>query len=411
MLFKLKLILILISLLIGFFPISAQSLVPNSGFENYIICPIGFSEFTGKVSNWLNPNTATPDYMNACANPNPAGMPKNGIGYQVAHGGNAYAGTYTFSGTTYREFIQVQLISPLISAHVYYFSMYVVLHNKSQTAIDDMGVYFSVVAPNTTGLGMLPGSPYPQISNPYGSVITDTLNWTLIEGTYTSLGGEKYLTLGHLKNDISTTYLSLPYGTVGAYYYIDDVNLIDNTLLPITLIDFSGTLKNNNLKNTVLLEWSTTNETNNCCFDIEKSSDAILFSTIGMINTENDASELHKYEFIDEYPFPGYNYYRLKQLDIDGEFTYSNTITINNYALCDNVELIVDENFINIYTECNNIREVAMYNLTGQKINSYSLTEGENSFSIPNGLKGIVLLIFTDGVSNTTKFTKKVFLR
>jgi len=411
MLFKLKLILILISLLIGFFPISAQSLVPNSGFENYIICPIGFSEFTGKVSNWLNPNTATPDYMNACANPNPAGMPKNGIGYQVAHGGNAYAGTYTFSGTTYREFIQVQLISPLISAHVYYFSMYVVLHNKSQTAIDDMGVYFSVVAPNTTGLGMLPGSPYPQISNPYGSVITDTLNWTLIEGTYTSLGGEKYLTLGHLKNDISTTYLSLPYGTVGAYYYIDDVNLIDNTLLPITLIDFSGTLKNNNLKNTVLLEWSTTNETNNCCFDIEKSSDAILFSTIGMINTENDASELHKYEFIDEDPFMGYNYYRLKQLDIDGEFTYSNTITINNYALCDNVELIVDENFINIYTECNNIREVAMYNLTGQKINSYSLTEGENSFSIPNGLKGIVLLIFTDSVSNTTKFTKKVFLR
>ncbi len=411
MLFKLKLTLILITPLIGFFRLSAQSLVPNNGFENYITCPVGFSEFTGKVSNWMNPNTATPDYMNACANPNPAGMPKNGIGYQLAHGGNAYAGIYTFSGTTYREFIQVQLISPLISAHVYYFSMYVVLHNKSQTAIDDLGAYFSVVAPNTAGLGMLPGFPYPQISNPYGSVITDTLNWTLIEGTYIAGGGEKYLTLGHLKIDISTTYLSLPYGTVGAYYYFDDINLIDITLLPITFTNFSGMLQNNDLKNTVLLEWSTVNEINSCCFNIEKSSDANLFSTIGMTNADNDVSEVYKYEFIDQDPFMGYNYYRLKQLDIDGEFTYSNTITINNYGLCDNVEITVEDNFINIYTECNNVREVALYNLLGQKINTYSLTEGENSFSIPNGLEGIALLIFTDGVSNTTKFTKKVFLR
>jgi len=390
---------------------SAQSLVPNSGFENYIICPIGLSEFTGKVSNWVNPNTATPDYMNACANPNPAGMPKNGVGYQLAYGGNAYAGIYTFSGITYREFIQVQFVSPLISGNVYYFSMYVVLHNKSQTAIDDLGAYFSVTAPNTTGLGMLPGSPYPQISNPYGSVITDTLNWTLIEGNYTAAGGEKYLTLGHLKNDISTTYLSLPYGTVGAYYYFDDVNLINVTLLPITLIDFSGILQDNNLKNTVLLEWSTANEINNCCFDIEKSSDAILFSTIGMINTENDASELHKYEFIDEDPFMGYNYYRLKQLDIDEKFTYSNTITINNYALCDNAEIIVEDNFIIINTECSIVQAVTLYNLLGQKISTYNLTEGKNSFSLPNGLEGIILLIFTDGVSSNTKFSKKVFLR
>ena len=251
---KLKLILYFFTSCFSLFQIVAQTLVPNNGFENFVVCPIGFSEFTGKVSNWQNPNTATPDYMNACANPNPAGMPKNGIGYQVAHSGNGYTGIYTFSGTTYREFIQVQLISPLIASHTYYFSMYVVLHNKSQTAIDDLGAYISVTAPNTTGLGMLPGLPYPQISNPYGSVITDTLNWTLVEGTYIATGGEKFLTLGHLKNDVSTTYLPLPYGTVGAYYYIDDVNLIDITLLPITLIDFSGTLQTDDLNNSVLLQ-------------------------------------------------------------------------------------------------------------------------------------------------------------
>ncbi len=410
MLFKLKFILIIIVSIIGSYPLSAQSLVPNSGFENFIICPIGFSEFNGKVSNWVNPNAATPDYMNSCANPNPAGMPKNGIGYQVAHGGNAYAGIYTFSGTTYREFIQVKLISALITGHVYYLSMYVVLHNKSQTAIDDLGAYLSVSAPTTAGLGMLPGLPYPQISNPYGSVITDTLNWTLIEGTYTAAGGEKYLTLGHLKNDVSTTYLSLPYGTVGAYYYFDDVNLIDITLLPITLIDFTGTFEKENLNNSVLLEWSTASEINSCCFDIERGNDANQFSSIGMINTANNDLEYHSYQLIDEYPYLGTNYYRLKQIDNNGEFTYSKTIIINNPGSCDDVEINVENNSIQVNNACSNLREVAMYNLLGQKINKYTLSEGSNSINIPNGLSGMVLLIFTDGNSDIPKFSTKVFL-
>lgn len=403
---RLKCILYFLTTSFGLLPITAQSLVPNNGFENFIVCPIGFSEFTGKVSNWQNPNTATPDYMNACANPNPAGVPKNGIGYQEAHGGNAYAGIYTFSGTTYREFIQIQLISPLIASHTYYFSMYVVLHNKSQTAIDDLGAYISVTAPNTTGLGMLPGLPYPQISNPYGSVITDTLNWTLVEGTYIATGGEEYLTLGHLKNDISTTYLSLPYGTVGAYYYIDDVNLIDISLLPITLINFFGTLQTDDLNNSVLLQWTTENEINNCCFNIEKSENGNLFSTIGEVNN----SETHNYAFIDEKLFIGYNYYRLKQIDNNGTFTYSNMITINNYALCVNVEVLVDENNITIDLPCKDVRKVELYNLLGQKIISYNLTEGTNTFGIPPGLNGIVFLIFNDGYNNMAKITKKVFI-
>ncbi len=399
-------ILFFFRLCIGLFPMVAQSLVPNNGFENYIVCPTGFSEFTGKVSNWQNPNTATPDYMNACANPNPAGMPKNGIGYQVAHGGNGYAGIYTFSGTTYREFIQVQLISPLISGHTYYLSMYVVLHNKSQTAIDDLGAYISVTAPNTTGLGMLPGLPYPQIFNPYGSVITDTLNWTLMEGIYIATGGEKFLTLGHLKNDVSTTYLSLPYGTVGAYYYFDDVNLIDVTLLPITFVHFSGSLQTNNLNNSVLLQWSTANEINNCCFNIEKSENGNYFTIIGEINN----SETYSYEFIDEEPFIGYNYYRLKQLDNDGAYNYSNTITINNDELCENIEAVVENNNLIINVPCNDTHRVELYTILGQKINTYNLTQGKNNISIPNGINGIILLIFEDDIYNSAKTSKKILI-
>ncbi|MBC8172855.1 MAG: hypothetical protein H7X71_03020 [Chitinophagales bacterium] len=71
---------------------------------------------------------ASPDYIDACANPFPAGVPDNGIGWQMTHSGDGYAGMYAFSGTFYREFIQVQLLSSLTAGQTYLFEMYVVLH-------------------------------------------------------------------------------------------------------------------------------------------------------------------------------------------------------------------------------------------------------------------------------------------
>ncbi|MBK9730041.1 MAG: PKD domain-containing protein [Chitinophagaceae bacterium] len=203
----------------------AQNLVPNPGFESFTTCPVGFSEFNGHVSNWINPSIASPDYMNACANPFPAGVPENGTGYQLAHGGNAYVGCYLSGGGIYMEYVQVQLAATLEAGKTYQFKMYTVLHNNSNKATDDVGAYISVAAPTSTGTGYLSGYPEPQITNPSGSVITDTLNWQLVSGTYTATGGENYLTIGHFKPDAQTIYLSLPYGSQGAYYYFDDISL------------------------------------------------------------------------------------------------------------------------------------------------------------------------------------------
>jgi PKD repeat protein len=203
----------------------AQNLVPNPGFEDFTTCPVGFSSFDGFVSEWVNPSQASPDYMNACANPFPAGVPQNGVGYQQSHGGEGYAGSYYFSGDFYTEYIQVQLTAPLVAGNEYLFNMYVVLHNKSEMATDDIGAYFSVTAPASSGSGFLVGNPVPQITNTAGNVITDTLNWQLISGTYIASGGESFLTIGHFRPDSLVTFVSLPYGNLGPYYYIDDVSL------------------------------------------------------------------------------------------------------------------------------------------------------------------------------------------
>ena len=96
--------------------------------------------------------------------------------------------------------------------------------------------------------------------------------------------------------------------------------------LPINLISFSG--KNVGTRN--VLEWRTATEINNTGFDIESSNGANAFEKIGFIVGALNSSKIISYTFTDENPLKVGNYYRLKQIDIDGTFTYSNIIEIQN---------------------------------------------------------------------------------
>jgi Secretion system C-terminal sorting domain len=82
--------------------------------------------------------------------------------------------------------------------------------------------------------------------------------------------------------------------------------------LPITLEYF--TAKKNNTTSS-LLNWKTAQEINTAYFDIERSNDAIGFKKIGAVNAAGN--------FTDNNPLQGMNYYRLKQIDIDGKFIYT----------------------------------------------------------------------------------------
>lgn len=370
-------------------------LVPNNGFETIAVCPVGFSQFEDFVSTWVDPNTASPDYMNACANPFPAGVPKNGTGYQSPHSGDAYAGIYTFAGTLYREFIQVQLVSPLTAGTNYAFSMYVVLHNKSNTAIDDLGVYFSATAPTAAGTGMLAGAPLPQIANPFGSVISDTLNWTFISGTYTATGGEQYLTIGHLKPDAATTYQPVPFGSQGAYYYIDDVSLKEMDLLPVTLYNFSAAIIHEQNTVSTQIKWSTATEFNNCCFYVERSENGYAFSDIGIVQGSGNSTMNHDYVFYDPRPAPGINYYRLRQQDINGYEAISEIISVHNNAVEPGLSFVQSGHtllFNSDYEEA----QVGIYNLAGQEISEFKIPEGNLTYYVPANLQGMFIVRMYD---------------
>ncbi len=99
-----------------------------------------------------------------------------------------------------------------------------------------------------------------------------------------------------------------------------------DALLPIELSFFKATLDNH--QNTLLI-WQTASEINNERFQIERSSDGRTFKTIGETAGAGNSSELRDYQFTDERPLIGKNYYRIKQIDFDGSFDYSPIEIIN----------------------------------------------------------------------------------
>lgn len=108
-----------------------------------------------------------------------------------------------------------------------------------------------------------------------------------------------------------------------------------NGPLPIKLLSFTGQLDNND----VLMKWITTDEINANYFDVQRSSDANIFATIGKVNATNSISTA-AYNFTDKDDYTGVRYYRLRMVDKDGSFTYSVVITINKGSYANSLERV-----------------------------------------------------------------------
>ena len=97
-------------------------------------------------------------------------------------------------------------------------------------------------------------------------------------------------------------------------------------VLPLKLINFSGNLQNQH----GVLSWKTASESNTSHFEIEKSTDGQKYSKIGMQRAAGNSSSLKEYGFTDKEIAAAVNYYRLKMVDNDGKFTYSNVVLLRN---------------------------------------------------------------------------------
>ncbi|MDX1350875.1 MAG: T9SS type A sorting domain-containing protein [Putridiphycobacter sp.] len=97
------------------------------------------------------------------------------------------------------------------------------------------------------------------------------------------------------------------------------------TPLPIELISFSATAVNNSI---VQLDWQTASEHNNDYFTVERSADNNHWESIKKVPGAKNASTVLSYKVVDYTPLFGISYYRLKQTDFDGQFSYSQTKSV-----------------------------------------------------------------------------------
>ena len=100
-----------------------------------------------------------------------------------------------------------------------------------------------------------------------------------------------------------------------------------DTTLPLELITFTG---KNLTKNKNLLNWTTATEKNSDYFLLQRSSTGEKFESIGTVKGAGTSSDNQYYSYVDENPYNGINYYRLKIVDTDGSSVFSEVITVDN---------------------------------------------------------------------------------
>lgn len=143
----------------------------------------------------------------------------------------------------------------------------------------------------------------------------------------------------------------------------------------------------------VLLTWSTASEKNNDFFLVERAGEDLNFMPIGQVKGNGTTLNISSYSFTDEMPMRGNNYYRLQQVDMDGEFEYSPVRVV----FFESRDIIRISAFPNPFSDHSTIRitasrdlggiDVTVTDLTGRILfqEHYTLSDREGEFSIETG--------------------------
>ncbi len=172
--------------------------------------------------------------------------------------------------------------------------------------------------------------------------------------------------------------------------------------LPIELVDFKAVAKDN----TTLLNWSTASEKNNDHFNIERSSDATNWQKIATIKGHGTTYATQQYNYADVQPNAGVNYYRLKQVDDNGTFTYSKIVSVligkgfglktyPNPAFTELTVLGIDET-----------GSVQILDVTGKIVKTITGTNLLNINDLQNGIYFVKGFDASGAALGTTRFVK-----
>ncbi len=155
------------------------------------------------------------------------------------------------------------------------------------------------------------------------------------------------------------------------------------SMLPVELINFRG----QSVEEGIQIDWQTASEQNNKGYILQRrSSNAIDWLDLSFVEGIGTTSELQHYAYIDHDPFVGINYYRLKQIDFDEHYEFSEIINVNNASLSNEVIIFPNPTSDVLHVDLSTLLEqtttVQLINKFGQVIFETKKEKEERNFSL-----------------------------
>jgi hypothetical protein len=181
-------------------------------------------------------------------------------------------------------------------------------------------------------------------------------------------------------------------------------------VLPIKLIYFNGAFLNDKVN----LSWATSTEENFDKFEIERSYNGLTFEKMGEVNGAGiNTNHQNNYSFVDSSPVIGKNYYRLKNIDLNGTFDYSKIIRVDagNSKRIVMYPNPVEEQSLNVKNnfEPTSFDRIQILDNVGMIVLNYEVIELENKIQLPENIPaGIYMLRYIgDSEEKTFRFLVK----
>ncbi len=175
------------------------------------------------------------------------------------------------------------------------------------------------------------------------------------------------------------------------------------TIVPVTYGSFTANKKGS----TSVLDWSTESEVNNDRFDVQRSSDGYTFDVIGQVEGKGNSNQRNEYQFVDERPFVGKNYYRLAQIDFDNT---QNLSTIKTVTFDENRTVGIYPNPASsiVYLEYTSaVDKVEILDVAGKKLMSVKAVES-NVLDVKELVNGVYLARFLNASGNEISSEKLI---
>ena len=221
-------------------------------------------------------------------------------------------------------------------------------------------------------------------------------------GDYTLQTGSPAINAGDGSSGSSVNTAALDLADNPRFVGVIDMGAYENdgVVLPVELLYFYA----EKAENDALLSWETATEIDNNYFDIEWSTNGIEFTKIGQVHGAGTTNDITHYDFLHTSPAQGLNYYRLKQVDFNGKFEYTNILSIEfentkteyqifpnpatDYIVIDGMD---EGEMVQIFNVNGQLVKSFYQNVSAQQINISDLASGTYFIKMDEQIKKLII--------------------